>query len=123
MSRLPMWLISCPMTPWSCSRSSLSSRPVVTATLACFGSRPVANAFGAESSMTHSRGGGRPPARRISSTTLTSCPNGSGWVRAVDLARAAGRHHERVAGEAGADAHATAITSASTSPPQPKPVA
>ena len=52
MSKFRMWLISWAMTPWSSSRSSFSSRPVVTATDACFGSRPVAKAFGAVSGMT-----------------------------------------------------------------------
>ncbi len=52
MSRLRTWDISWPMTPWSSSRSSFSSRPVVMATEAWAGSRPVANAFGAVSSMT-----------------------------------------------------------------------
>ena len=88
MSRLPIWLISCPITPCSCSRSSLSSRPVVTATLACSGSRPVANAFGAVSSMTQTRGLGSPPASRISSTTLTYCWNRSGGAAARSISRA-----------------------------------
>ena len=43
---------SWPMTPWSSSRSSFSSSPVVIAIDACAGSRPVAKAFGAVSSMT-----------------------------------------------------------------------
>ena len=42
---------SWPMTPWSSSRSSFSRRPVVIAIEACAGSRPVANAFGAVSSI------------------------------------------------------------------------
>ena len=49
--QLRTWDISWAMTPWSSSRSSFSSRPVVIAIDACAGSRPVANAFGAVSSM------------------------------------------------------------------------
>ena len=52
MSKFRTWLISCAMTPWSSSRSSFSSSPAVTAMEACFGSRPVAKAFGAVSGMT-----------------------------------------------------------------------
>ena len=51
-SRLRTCDISWASTP-SSSRSSIScSRPVVTATYACFGLRPAANAFGAGSSIT-----------------------------------------------------------------------
>src|SRR6185369_6465944 len=42
MSKFRTWESSWPMTPWSSSRSSFSRRPVVIATEACFGSRPVA---------------------------------------------------------------------------------
>ena len=52
MSRLPTCDISWAMTPSSSVRSILSRRPRVTVTDACAGSRPVAKAFGAESSMT-----------------------------------------------------------------------
>ena len=51
MSKLRTWLSSWAMTPWSSSRSSFWSSPVVIATDACFGSRPVANALGAVSSI------------------------------------------------------------------------
>src|SRR4030042_801304 len=57
-----MWAISWPTTPSSSSRFILSSSPRVTASAACWGSRPVANAFGALSSMTWSLGTGRPGA-------------------------------------------------------------
>ena len=73
MSRFRMWLISWPMTPWSSSRSIFWTSPVVTANDACLGSRPVANAFGAVSSIRYTRGRGRPLASRISSTTFMSC--------------------------------------------------
>ena len=48
------------MTPSSSASSMISSRPVVAATTACSGSRPVANALGAGSEMTKTRGIGVP---------------------------------------------------------------
>ena len=48
----------------------MSSRPVVTATDACFGSRPVANALGAGSVTMYTFGIGRPPAMQRPSITL-----------------------------------------------------
>ena len=41
-----MWLSSWASTPSSSTRFIFSSSPVVTAIAACFGLRPVANAFG-----------------------------------------------------------------------------
>ena len=70
MSKLRTWLSSWAMTPWSSSRSSFCSRPEVMATDACPGSRPVANALGAVSSMRYTRGIGRPAATVSSPTTL-----------------------------------------------------
>ncbi len=47
----------------------------------------MAKAFGAESSMTQTRGGGRPPARRISSTTFMSWRYRSGgFARSISRA-------------------------------------
>ena len=71
-SRLRMWLISWATTPCSSSRSSVSSRPRVTASDACSGSRPVANAFGSASGTTYTCGRGSPAAIAISSTTFWS---------------------------------------------------
>ena len=51
MSSFLMWLNSWASTASSSMRFIFSSRPVVTATAACLGLRPVANAFGATSSM------------------------------------------------------------------------
>ena len=51
MSWLRMCDSSWASTPSSSTRFIFSSRPVVTATAACFGLRPVAKAFGAWSSM------------------------------------------------------------------------
>jgi hypothetical protein len=51
----------------------LASRPAVTQTTAWLGSRPVAKAFMAWSSMTYTRGVGRPAAMQRFSTTLYSC--------------------------------------------------
>ncbi len=45
-------------------------RPRVTATAACSGSRPVAKAFGALSSMMYGRGIGRPAAKLSPSTVF-----------------------------------------------------
>src|SRR5256884_6236718 len=76
ISRTSRFLIcpsSCPTTAWSASRLQISSRPRVTATCACSGSVPVANAFGSGSSTIQIRGRGIPAAMAISSTTLTSC--------------------------------------------------
>ena len=46
MSRLRTWPSSCEITPRSSSSESSLVIPAVTATAACFGLRPVANAFG-----------------------------------------------------------------------------
>ena len=73
MSRLRTCASSWPMTPCSSSRSSFWSRPVVIATLACFGSRPVAKAFGAVSSIRWTRGIGMLAAIASSRTTFISC--------------------------------------------------
>ena len=59
---------SCAITPASSSRLSDCIRPVVTATAAFCGLRPVANALGCASSITNTRGIGR-PARPASSAT------------------------------------------------------
>ena len=46
MSRFFTWPISCPSTPRSSRSVNSRWMPVVTATTACFGFRPVANALG-----------------------------------------------------------------------------
>ena len=46
VSRFLMCASSCAITPATSSRDIMLSRPVVAATAACSGSRPVANAFG-----------------------------------------------------------------------------
>ena len=46
MSRFLMWANSCASTPFTCSGGRCCRRPAVTATAACSGLRPVANAFG-----------------------------------------------------------------------------
>ena len=73
MSKFRTWLSSWAMTPWSSSRSSFCNRPTVMATDACAGSRPVANALGAVSSMRYTRGIGRLDATASSWTTFHSC--------------------------------------------------
>ena len=52
MSRWSTWVISCARTPFSSSRSMVRSNPSVTATAACWGLRPVANALGWASGIT-----------------------------------------------------------------------
>jgi len=52
ISRLRTWLNSCASTPSSSSSVSSARIPCVTATEACFGFRPVANAFGDSVGMT-----------------------------------------------------------------------
>ena len=51
VSRWRTWASSCAITPATSSRLRLRSRPVVAATAACSGSRPVAKAFGWSSSI------------------------------------------------------------------------
>ena len=51
MSRLATCAISWPITPRSSRSVSRRRMPVVTATAACFGLRPVAKAFGCGESM------------------------------------------------------------------------
>jgi hypothetical protein len=46
VSRLRTWASSCAITPAISSRDSICKSPVVAATAACWGSRPVANALG-----------------------------------------------------------------------------
>ena len=58
--------------PSSSTRFIFSSSPVVTATAACCGLRPVAKAFGAGSSTMYSRGFGSPLAMQRPSTRLCS---------------------------------------------------
>jgi hypothetical protein len=58
------------MTPSSSTRFIFSSSPVVTASAALRGLRPVAKALGAGSSITYSRGFGRPEAMQRPSTML-----------------------------------------------------
>ena len=77
MSRSRTWLSSWATTPSSSTRFIMSSRPWVTAIDECSGSRPVANAFGACSGTTYTRGLGIPAARHSPSTTL--CKRGSSW--------------------------------------------
>ena len=58
-SRLPMCESSCARTPSTSCGSSVCQSPVVTATAAFFGLRPVANAFGIWVSMIATFGLGR----------------------------------------------------------------
>ncbi len=71
MSRLATWLISWARTPRSWRSSMMPRMPVVTATAAWLGLRPVANAFGSGRSMMYSEGIGI-PARPARSRTMRS---------------------------------------------------
>ena len=83
---------SCAITPASSSRLSDCIRPVVTATAAFCGLRPVANALGCASSITNTRGIGRPARPASSATRWTR----SGALCAVDLMGAVHRQHHAV---------------------------
>ena len=88
-SRWATWLSSWAMTPSSSSGSSRSSRPWVTATAACLGLRPVANAFGMSVGTIATRGMGSPAV--MHSRWMTACSSGaSAWLTifAPDDARA-----------------------------------
>ena len=69
VSRFLMWASSWAITPASSSSGRVASRPVVTATAECCGSRPVAKAFGWSLWITYTAGMGR-SARRASSATM-----------------------------------------------------
>ena len=71
MSRLVTWLISWARTPRSWRSSMMSRMPVVTATAAWLGLRPVANALGSGRSMRYRAGIGM-PARPVRSRTMRS---------------------------------------------------
>ena len=72
-SRFFRWLISWAITPWSSSRFSRWSSPVVTQIALLAGWLPTANAFGAGSSIRWRRGtNDRPDASCISSTILNN---------------------------------------------------
>ena len=69
MSRFLMWASSCAITPRSSSSESSFVIPAVTATAACLGLRPVANAFGCSLGIRWRLGIGR-SARVVSSRTI-----------------------------------------------------
>jgi hypothetical protein len=74
-SRLAMWESSCASTPSISRGSSRFQRPCVTATAACLGLRPVANALGTSVGMTATRGFGRSDMAQRRSTM--SCSSGA----------------------------------------------
>ena len=87
-SRLAMCESSWASTPSTSFGSSRSQRPVVTHTAACFGERPVANAFGTGVSMIATRGFGRSASAHSRSTM--SCSAGAS-SRLTTFAPAAAR--------------------------------
>ena len=80
------------MTPASSSRLMCSIRPVVTATAACSGLRPVAKAFGCGLSMMKTRGIGRPARSARPRNQIDQVRRG----RVIDLLRAVHRQHHPV---------------------------
>ena len=80
---------SCASTASTSCGSSRFQRPCVTATAACFGLRPVANAFGTSVGMTAMRGFGRPAIAQSRSTI--ACSSGASCCETIfapDAARA-----------------------------------
>ena len=73
MSRCLTCASSCAITPRNSRSLSSCTMPVVAATAACCGLRPVANALGACSSIRYTRGIGRPPLVASSRTMRTKC--------------------------------------------------
>ena len=71
-SRFAMCESSCASTPSTSRGSSRCQRPLVTATAACFGLRPVANAFGTSVSITATFGFGRSAIAQSRSTIAWS---------------------------------------------------
>ena len=84
MSRFLMCPNSCASTLLTWSGGRCCSNPSVTATAACCGLRPVANAFGCSDGMVYSRGAGT-WARHARSCTIASSsgimPGTTGWAR------------------------------------------
>ena len=87
-SRFAMCESSCASTPSISFGSSRSQSPVVTHTAACFGERPVANAFGTGVSMIATLGFGRSAIAQRRSTM--SCSAGAS-SRETTFAPAAAR--------------------------------
>ena len=93
-SRFAMCESSCASTPSISFGSSRSQRPVVTQTAACFGERPVANAFGTGVSMIAILGFGRSAIAHSRSTMSCSV----GRLLARDDLGAGGAQRELVRG-------------------------
>ena len=93
-SRFAMCESSWASTPSSSFWSSRCQRPVVTQTAACFGERPVANAFGTGVSITAIFGFGRSAIAQRRSTIVVQL----GRLLAADHLRAGGGERELVGG-------------------------
>ena len=88
-SRLATCESSCASTPSTSRGSSRFQRPSVTATAACFGLRPVANALGTSVGMIATRGFGRSAIAQRRSTMAWSSGACSRWTTlAPEAARA-----------------------------------
>ena len=76
-SRLATWVSSCASTPSSSAGDSISMIPVVAQTVAFFGERPSANAFGIRVSATATLGFGRSACTHRRS--IIACSSGACW--------------------------------------------
>jgi len=88
-SRFWTCVSSWPMTPSSSAGESSSSRPVVAQTVAVFGERPIANAFGMRVSAIATRGFGRSAWTHSRSTIACSCGASCGETSRAPIARSA----------------------------------
>ena len=111
-SRFAMCESSCPSTASTSCGSSRRQRPFVIATAACFGLRPVANAFGTSLSTTAIRGFGRSAIAQSRSTI--ACSSGASSAETIFAPEAASAIRSDV--QYWTAARPTTITSIGTSP-------
>ena len=88
-SRLATWVSSCAITPSSSAGLSSSMRPVVAHTVAFFGDRPSANAFGMRVLATATLGFGRSACTHRRSTIACSCGASCGETTRAPMAASA----------------------------------
>ena len=88
-SRLATWVSSCAITPSSSAGESSSMIPVVAHTVAYFGERPIANAFGIRVSATATFGFGRSAWTHRRSIIACSSGASAGVTSRAPIARSA----------------------------------
>ena len=88
-SRLATWVSSCAMTPSSSAGESSSMMPVVAHTVAFFGERPSANAFGIAVLATATFGFGRSACTHRRSIIACSCGASCGVTTRPPIAASA----------------------------------